>query len=537
MPLFVSNQRVAEFVAYSKTEGQLAPRTAQEYGRDIARFADSLQNKRADQASESDVVMFIAALLDAGLTAGSIARKFFAIRAFYQFLRRRGVRSDDPTENVKLPVAEKGEPNTTLTRDELYRLANVVGTSRFAGNVARDRALMSLLCYAGLKRSEIKALNVSDFDRDNRRLKIGARVIQLAPEAVEPIIEYLSVRPHTRDRSLFVTHTGKRFDVRHIWIIVKKTSFLAGVEKTVDLNAIRRTFAMHWIQDQKDPFVLAQILGLKSLNRLLEFSELAKQHSRDSAFSLIVSVGGVLERYDMRRAQQAWDKVNYRISIGDLDGAITATRTLLESVAKRMLQATGQEAPSSDNLSGLCKRALVAVLPENDPDEHLSKFARTAAGLIEQISLYRNAMGDAHGSAQEREVESAQAQYIVGLAQNTAAFLVRCYASYVDRVSVEAIQIDGPTKVPISGSERDLLQFLLKAALKTASGETAEAYGKLLNSVPKFEKSQRSGSWVITDEDAQLVMSLIPSVDGIGGPLGTAARKLGEKLRTTFEPE
>lgn len=376
-----------------------------------------------------------------------------------------------------------------------------------------------------------------DLDLEKRILKVGSRTIPLAPEAIQALRDYLADRGSKREKPLFLSQRGGRIEVRNLWSIVKKLSFLAGIEKTVTLNAIRRTFGVHWIQDQKDPFTLAKVLGLKSLNGLAEYSDLANLHAKGSAFVVTSTIGGTLERLDMRRARQAWQKISQRLVIDDLEGAISSTRTLLEDISKKILVATGSQIGATENLSALCKKALIAVLPQVDvQEEHLTRFSRTAAGLIEQLALYRNAFGDAHGSAQEREIEKAQAQYAIELAQATATFLVHCYASYVERQNLSLVEA-APKGISLTVPERDVVQLLLRTAARTSSGSTADAYNDIIEALPSKEDARRGALLELDAEQAHLLASLVPSADGISSGLSAAARRISKKLEGEYPAE
>jgi site-specific recombinase XerD len=59
--------------------------------------------KRAYEANEPDIVLYISSMFDRNLTAGTVHRKYFAVRSFFQFLKRKRIRSTDPTDGIPFP--------------------------------------------------------------------------------------------------------------------------------------------------------------------------------------------------------------------------------------------------------------------------------------------------------------------------------------------------------------------------------------------------------------------------------------------------
>jgi integrase len=108
-----------------------------------------------------------------------------------------------------------------LDRQELAQLLGVtertdVWKRNHAGKRERDRLLLALFAYAGLRRSELLGLDWHDIDLDRRVLKVRKakggrqRTLPIHP-ALEPLfVEYLRVRAGDTEPALFVGVHGKR---------------------------------------------------------------------------------------------------------------------------------------------------------------------------------------------------------------------------------------------------------------------------------------------------------------------------------------
>lgn len=438
-----ASPHIAEFAAHNRTQSRLAKKTVEAYEREATAFAEFLSPRRIEHATSRDVLIYIDNQLKQGLKASSTQRKLFAIRAFFQFLRRHKVRDDDPTEGLTIPDESDRQEQAVLTRGDVRKVIDAA-QGRFE---IRDRALISLYA-SGLKRTEVTAINLADVDLEKEQCKVGKRVIPLTRELRDVLAAYIAARPKTKCRALFVSMRDDRLTWRQAWTVVRQAADRADIDKRVTPQILRDTYAVHQIEDGRSLIDLARIMGV-NMGRLENYTFLArKDHNRADPFMLSEISDDVFERVDMRHIKQLWRKIVERLP-GDPDGAITAARSLLEAICKKILSTCGVESlVEADNLSALSKKALMTVLPRNmDGDEdHVLKFTRTAAGLVDQVALYRNKVGDAHGSAERRIIYGYQIEYAVALAMTTAAFLVHCYDVYLrQQTAKEAQSLDSTT--------------------------------------------------------------------------------------------
>lgn len=503
---------------------------------DVTRFAKFLAPIRPEQATESHIVQYVSHSLDRGLKRGTIGRRLFALKSFFQFLKRRGLRHDDPTEGVAIPEETTTDERAVLTIDEVRRILSVAGDRhvyRYKMIPARDKALLSLF-YSGLKRNEAVALNVADVNVDSRRCKIAERAVPFNAETASALRAYLSVRPKSKERALFVTIKGVRISPREAWSVANIAGLHAGIDKPVSPESIRTAFAVHWIEEGRNPFDLAPILGIET-SGIENYAKLSQAGIEDSeAFTLAGLTDAFLDQLDMRRTKVVWHKIIHRAH-SDPEGAITQTRTLLESVCKHILFCAGLEAPKTENLSGLCKRALSVVLPTDGTDEdHGIKFSRIAGGLVDHLSTYRNAKGDAHASPEERAIEQHQVRYAVGLAASTTAFLVHCFATYRAKEDGKAAIAAAEKVLSLSERERELVGLLLQTASRSSAGDKRAAYSDMLRRTRSATNRGVSigGTYLhLSGDEVLMLQELIAPDPDMPKQTANVAKRLGAKLQ------
>ena len=122
-----SDPLVAEFLDYVRYERGLSPNTVTAYGRDLAGFSAFLSSTRTapGKATAAEVRAYFAGSGGDG-AASSVARRTAAVRAFYAYLVREGVREDDPATLLRTPKRPQ-EPPRVLSVEEVEEiLASVV---------------------------------------------------------------------------------------------------------------------------------------------------------------------------------------------------------------------------------------------------------------------------------------------------------------------------------------------------------------------------------------------------------------------------
>ncbi len=162
----------------------------------------------------------------------------------------------------------------------------------------------------------------------------------------------------------------------------------------------------------------------EELNPLLEYLE-TKQ-----TLPAAKSIDDVLSRFDSDGIHHAWQKALER-KVQDPEGAITISRSILESVCKHILHGLFVEFNETNiELSELYK--LTAKELDLSPDQHSEKIFKQilggCSGIVNGLGALRNKHGDAHGSSPSAvKPKPRHAELAVNLAGTMALFLISTY--------------------------------------------------------------------------------------------------------------
>jgi site-specific recombinase XerD len=144
----------------------------------------------------------------------SQARTTAALKCFFRFLVEEERIVRDPALALRTPKKRETLPDT-LTMGELERLLAQPGRDgvwerHFPGKPERDRLLLTLMAYAGLRRSELLGLEWDDVDLLGRLLRVRRakggrqRTIPIHPALVSLFAEYYATRVPLTEPAVFV---------------------------------------------------------------------------------------------------------------------------------------------------------------------------------------------------------------------------------------------------------------------------------------------------------------------------------------------
>src|SRR5580704_13392229 len=157
---------------------------------------------------------WLAHLYDRAQKPATIRRRLASLRSLFRFLSREHRIARDPARLLRLPKMPKtlpDVPNTEVTN------ALVDGSSREDLErpfPARDRLLLELLYGCGLRISEAVGLNLEDFDRSERWVRVRGkgrkeRQVPYGSKSAGALDTYLEARrSETEPRALFLNHRG-----------------------------------------------------------------------------------------------------------------------------------------------------------------------------------------------------------------------------------------------------------------------------------------------------------------------------------------
>ena len=225
------------------------------------------------------IMTYIQHLLGQGKSERSINRIVISLRSFYGYLKSQELIKEIPKITYKSSRVDKKLPEI-LTIEEVDKIIKSVDKDGPKG--IRDNALLELMYATGMKVSELISLNVQDVNLDLSFVKCTdnkhyERLIPIGRSACSAIEEYMAIRSRVAEigvDNLFVNLNGHRLTGQGIWRIVKEYSHKAGINKDVNLNTFRHSFAVHMLQNGANVRAVQKLLGNQVLTYMDTYYEI-----------------------------------------------------------------------------------------------------------------------------------------------------------------------------------------------------------------------------------------------------------------------
>jgi site-specific recombinase XerD len=251
------------------------PRTRRAYEadlRDFMAFSGIQQPNEFRIVTRSHVLAWRKTLEERALSGATIRRKLAALSSLFEYLCEKNAVNFNPVKGAKRPKVESGEGKTPALGDHQARaLLDAPDPATLKGQ--RDRALLSVLLYHGLRREELCLLKVKDI-HDRRgvpHLRIHGkgnklRYLPLHPGSAERVHAYLEVAGHgqTLDAALFqpLRSTGAAITADGVYKIVLAYAVQAKISvEGFGVHSLRATAATNALEHEADIAKVQEWLG------------------------------------------------------------------------------------------------------------------------------------------------------------------------------------------------------------------------------------------------------------------------------------
>lgn len=248
--------------------------TRQGYRRDLADFTAAMEQAGVEQPRQllpTHIQLYLQRLKQEGKSAATIARRFVSIRALCRFGVMQGMLSRDPTIGIHAPRVESKQTRT-LSLTEVTKLLDAPLSGEPSAFTLRDAAMLELLYATGMKVSELIALNVDQFRQDLGALQsIGSsrreRMVPIGAAAIRKLQAYLAegrpalIKADQPEQALFLNVRGRRLSRQSCWKIIRECARAAGLADDLTPHMLRKSFAVHLLENGADVQAVQEMLG------------------------------------------------------------------------------------------------------------------------------------------------------------------------------------------------------------------------------------------------------------------------------------
>jgi site-specific recombinase XerD len=212
------------------------------------------------------------------LGGATIRRKLAALSSLFEYLCERNAVTHNPVKGVKRPKVDSYEGKTPALGDHQARaLLQAPDTATVKGK--RDRAILSMLLYHGLRREELTTLLVKDLTQRRGVLHVRVhgkggkiRYVPLHPGTAELVTDYLEAVGHGADpaaplfrpvRNTVHRRTDTAMTTDGVYKVVQSYARKIGLGEIdrLGVHALRATAATNALDHEADIAKVQEWLG------------------------------------------------------------------------------------------------------------------------------------------------------------------------------------------------------------------------------------------------------------------------------------
>jgi integrase/recombinase XerC len=266
-------------------ERGMSPHTRRAYLGDLRQFAKHLGPDRAPAATTAADVRGFLAALHRSRSASTLGRKLSALRSFFGFLVREGVRDADPSLGIPAPRLRPGLPRPLAVDDCIALVKGGPVPDGDPRRALRDGALAELLYGTGIRVAELCGLDVRDVDLHRGEVRVWGkggreRVVPVPEAARSALAAWLAARrgPGVLGEPLFPAlrarrgEAPRRLDPRDVRRLLRRRSLRSGLVERVHPHRLRHSYATHLLDMGADLREIQELLGHASLSTTQKYT-------------------------------------------------------------------------------------------------------------------------------------------------------------------------------------------------------------------------------------------------------------------------
>lgn len=281
---------VNAFITYLHNEKKISENTEVSYKRDLTKLSAYLDGQGVTEVGKitfTNLNSYVLYLEKNKLSPATISRNIASIKAFYHFLYKGHLVTEDVAEGLKAPKIEKKAPEI-MSMPEVVRLLEQPDTGSSKG--IRDKAMLELLYATGIRVSELISLKLADVNMQMGfilcRDAAKERVIPFGNKARSALLQYLessrSILIEDEESDiLFVNCSGQPMSRQGFWKLIKHYAKKAGITADITPHTLRHSFAAHLVENGADLKSVQEMLGHSDISTTQIYASMNHNHIRE----------------------------------------------------------------------------------------------------------------------------------------------------------------------------------------------------------------------------------------------------------------
>lgn len=283
-------QEVIAFIEYLHNIRRTSLNTEVSYKRDLLKMAGYMEEQgitEVSQITQTNLNSYVLYLEREGFAPSTISRAIASVKAFFDYLYKKHLVSEDISDSLKAPKVTKKLPDVLTLKEVELLLAQPEGD---APKELRDRAMLELLYATGIRVTELITLKLSCVNVPMGYVVCGERdkerVIPFGSVSKTAISRYLSEGRDSLLKGrecdcLFTNCSGQPMSRQGFWKLLKVYARKAGIMKDITPHTLRHSFAAHLVENGADLRSVQEMLGHSDISSTQVYANMHVSRIRD----------------------------------------------------------------------------------------------------------------------------------------------------------------------------------------------------------------------------------------------------------------
>ena len=230
------------------------------YKKTLNKFLKENENPTKEQAEK-----YLIEMRKRDYSYSHIKNSITIIKRYMDFISRP-IDIELPRRPLELPIKE------ILTEGEVARILAETKNNR-------ERAMLAILVYCGIRNKELCNLKVKNVDFENNIIKVLGgkfkkdRIIPLSKECLRIILDYLKNYEREEKDYLFTTLVeNKQYNGGALRKMVKKVAIRAKIKKRVYPHLFRHTLITHLLERGANVIAVQQLAGHSNIETTMLYT-------------------------------------------------------------------------------------------------------------------------------------------------------------------------------------------------------------------------------------------------------------------------
>lgn len=266
------------FIQFIRYEKRYSQNTIIAYEKDLSQFYNFLnqvyQVNSIEQVNHQMIRSWIISLVNDNITSRSVNRKLSALKTYYKYLLKEKIVFENPLLKIIPPKTGKNLPEF-VSKEKMDELFDEIDFGEnFIG--IRDRLMLEMFYYTGMRLSELVNLTDNDVDIPNQKIKVigkrnKERIIPFIKSFGNSLLNYKTLRNKEIELDelsnyFFVTEKGKKVYKRLVYRVVNSYLGRVSTLHKKSPHVLRHTFATLMLNNGANLNAIKELLGHSNLS-------------------------------------------------------------------------------------------------------------------------------------------------------------------------------------------------------------------------------------------------------------------------------